>query len=78
MVGVLHLQVRRRHPISFLSVDGETALPFAAPPAAAKEAEELGGTLYPFFVNEAAYYEKGMAFMLAVREEETVRVARVL
>ena len=61
---------------AFLSVDGETALPFVAPEKAAKEAAATGGVLYPFFVNEAAYYEKGCAFMLGVYEEVTVRVAK--
>ena len=61
---------------AFLSVDGETALPFVAPEKAAKEAAAAGGVLYPFFVNEAAYYEKGCAFMLGVYEEVTVRVAK--
>ena len=39
-------------------------------------AAATGGVLYPFFVNEAAYYEKGCAFMLGVYEEVTVRVAK--
>ena len=61
---------------AFLSVDGETALPFVAPEKAAKEAAATGGVLYPFFVNEAAYYERERAFMLGVYEEVTVRVAK--
>ena len=32
------------------------------------------GDCYPFLVNEAAYYEKGIAFMLAHRSEQPVLV----
>jgi aspartoacylase len=33
--------------------------------------------VYPFFVNEAAYYEKGIALMLATAEELTIAVSDV-
>jgi succinylglutamate desuccinylase len=33
-----------------------------------------GEVCYPFFINEAAYYEKGIAFMVAHRVEQPVRV----
>jgi succinylglutamate desuccinylase len=47
--------------------------------------EELGADdaaaadepLYPYFVNESAYYEKGVAFALATREKRGVRRLRV-
>ena len=59
-------EVRRGDPI-FLSMGGE---PIGFEP---KE-EDAGETTYPFFVNEAAYYEKGIAFMVAHRAEQSVRV----
>ena len=30
--------------------------------------------VYPFFINEAAYYEKGIAMMLGTRQEKTFAV----
>ena len=33
--------------------------------------------LYPYFINEMAYYEKGIAFALATREQRTTRRLRV-
>lgn len=39
-----------------------------------EEEESTNETCYPFFVNEAAYYEKGIAFMIAHRAEQPVHV----
>ena len=35
---------------------------------------ERGDEVYPVFVNEAAYYEKGIAMMIGHRAEQPVRV----
>ena len=35
----------------------------------------LCGEVYPFFINEAAYYEKGVAFALATQEQRMVKLA---
>jgi succinylglutamate desuccinylase len=67
----------RRGDTAFLSLDGETAIKYN-PKRSADEVhagEEEEEAVYPFFVNEAAYYEKGIAFMLARRTTRSVRVA---
>ena len=50
------------------------AMPSGAASAAAVDAMGEEPT-YAFFINEAAYYEKGVAFALAVKGTRTVKVA---
>jgi len=68
----------RRGEAAFLSVDGETTIPFTPkrplPDESEDELEEE--QLYPFFINEAAYYEKKIAFSLARRFARPVQVAQ--
>lgn len=64
----------RRGDPAFLSHDGETTIAFN-PKRAADESADDDEPLYPFFVNEAAYYEKKIAFMLARRKTRSVRMA---
>lgn len=90
LAGIIHpeLQGRDFEPIhrgdpAFLALDGETAIPWvpkrtheqASVPRGAEEEEE--DQLYPFFINEAAYYEKGTAFMLANRFRRKLTMAPV-
>jgi len=59
---------------AFLLHDG-TVQPFAASSCGEEAVEEASkGTLYSFFVNEAAYYEKKMAFMVARKVQRKVQV----
>jgi len=66
------------HPIhigdpALLSMDGVTVIPFEIPEGASAPLE---GDIYPFFINEAAYYEEKIAFALATKAERTVMVAQ--
>lgn len=53
----------------FLMLDGTTRC-FSKKECQVPEDE----TVYPFFVNEAAYYEKKVALMLGKRVDRTVRI----
>lgn len=82
LAAVIHpaLQGKDFTPLSrgdtaFLSVDGQTAIPFTPKRPLEEEVEEE--QLYCFFVNEAAYYEKKTAFMLARRFDRPVLVAQL-
>ena len=82
IAGVIHpeLQGKDFSPLSrgdtaFLSVDGQTAIPYN--PKRPLEGEPDEEQLYPFFINEAAYYEKGTAFMLANRFRRKLTMAPV-
>lgn len=65
----------QRGDAAFLSVDGQTAIPFTPKPPPEEEAE--AEQLYPFFINEAAYVEKKTAFMLARRFDRPVQAAQL-
>ena len=76
LAGVIHPQLQGRDfgrlargDPAFLALDGQTTIPYTAPE---EEVEEL----FPFFINEAAYYEKKTAFMLARRIDRPVQVAK--
>ena len=56
----------------FLKLDGST-LQFE-PAEYGITAEQEAAGLYPFFVNEAAYYEKSIAMVLAARDTVQVQV----
>lgn len=71
--GDFKAPLRRGDP-AFLGTDGETTIPWNPKRAAEDDAEEEEA-LYPFFINEAAYYEKGIAFSLARRTQRPVNVA---
>ena len=47
------------------------------PGADADHSADAAEALYPYFINEMAYYEKGIAFALATREQRTTRRLRV-
>jgi len=64
-VGDPVFQTHSLETICFGSDEDPTALPAGA--------ESM--TFYPFFINEAAYYEVDVAFTLGVREEASVTVA---
>ncbi len=61
--------LRKGDPI-FLGMDGKTDTLFEE----GQDSEEEDAV--PFFINEAAYYEKGIAFMLAKRATRTVTLAK--
>jgi len=80
IAGIIHphlqgkdFQPLKRGDPAFLSVDGQTSIPFTPKRSLEVEPEEEE-QLYPFFINEAAYYEKKVAFMLARRFDRPVRV----
>lgn len=56
--------IRQGDPV-FLTMEGEEV---------GYDGGDDGETNYPFFIDEAAYYEKGIAFMIAHRTEQAVRV----
>eukprot|EP00397_Hematodinium_sp_SG-2012_P058809 GEMP01074762.1.p1 GENE.GEMP01074762.1~~GEMP01074762.1.p1 ORF type:complete len:290 (+),score=48.27 GEMP01074762.1:159-1028(+) len=56
----------------FLLFDGVTEIPFKRADVGLGDMTEA---LYPLFINEAAYYEKGIAFMLMTLEERTLAIA---
>lgn len=62
------ISLRKGDPV-FLTMGGET-LGFEP----SDKDEEAGEACVPFFVNEAAYYEKGIAFMIAHQQQQPVRV----
>ena len=54
----------------FIGLDGTTEYKFDEENMTLGEDEEIRSknNFYPFFINEAAYYEKGIAFCLAFKE----------
>ena len=81
LAGIIHPQLQgkdfaplARGDPAFLSVDGETPILFT--PKRSLDAEPEEEQLYPFFINEAAYYEKKTAFMLARRFDRPVQATQ--
>ena len=82
--GMAHPSLRDFEPLrrgdpAFLRLDETTVVPWnpERPADGAAAAEEEEETMYPFFVNEAAYYEKKTAFVLGRRTDRPARVAVV-
>ena len=63
----------------FVDIDGQTIIPFSPSHPFWATQEDFPGfdePLYPFFINEAAYYEKNIAFALAWKKKRPVRVMK--
>ena len=63
----------------FVDIDGQTTIPFSPSHPFWATQEDFPGfdePLYPFFINEAAYYEKNIAFALAWKKKRPVRVMK--
>lgn len=61
----------------FVDIDGKTVIPFAPSHPFWATQENFPGfdePLYPFFINEAAYYEKNVAFALAKKKDRPIQV----
>ena len=84
LAGMIHPQfqgkdfslLKRGDPV-FLSTDGTSTIGYLSDAPEDHLESSSAEPLYPFFINEAAYYEKKTAFMLARRFDRPVRVAKV-
>ena len=75
--GMDYLQKLTNETNIFIGFDGTTEYKFDEENMTLGEDEEIRSknNFYPFFINEAAYYEKGIAFCLAFKEKRQVAIA---
>ena len=75
--GMDYLQKLTNETNIFIGLDGTTEYKFDEETMTLGEEEEIRSkkNFYPFFINETAYYEKGIAFCLAFKEIRQVAVA---
>ena len=75
--GMDYLQKLTNETNIFIGFDGTTEYKFDEENMTLGEDEEIRSknNFYPFFINEAAYYEKGIAFCLALKEKRQVAIA---
>ena len=79
-----HMQGHDFRPLSigdpvFVDIEGKNIIPYDPSHAFWTTQENFPGfdePLYPFFINEAAYYESNIAFALAKKKERPVKVLK--
>ena len=74
--GMDYLQALTDETKVFIGLDGQKEYKFDSRIMTSGEDEEVRDQekFYPFFINESAYYEKGIAFFLAFKVEKEVPV----
>lgn len=63
----------------FVDIEGKSVIPYDPSHPFWATQENFPGfdePLYPFFINEAAYYEKNIAFVLAEKKERPVKLLK--